>query len=384
MAKRRGHNEGMIRQRTDGRWEARVSLPNGKTKSYYGKTRREAQDKLRTAQRDLENGLNLSASKQVLSRFLDDWLESVKPSLKPKTHHSYAQVVRLYLQPAVGHLELAKLTPQHVQALMHNLTQQGLSPRTVQYARSVLRIALNRALKWALVSRNVAALTDPPRSVRKPVQPLSGDQARRFLDYVSDHDDRILPLLTTAIMTGLRQAELLALRWSDVDLQAGLLRVRHTLQRVDKVWTFVEPKSKRSTRTLSLPDAAVAALKIHRAHQCEERLAAGDRWQDWGLVFTTKKGTPLEPSNLNGRLHKLLDGAGLPLQGMHSLRHCCASLALAQGVSPRVVMEMLGHSQISLTMDTYSHVMPVMLQDAARALDAALAKRDATEPVDSL
>ncbi len=372
--KRRGHGEGSIKQRADGLWEARISLPGGKRKSFYGKTRKEAQDKLRAAQRDLDAGRDLTAKPQTIARFFDDWLETTaKPTIRPKTHHSYAQLIRLHIKPAIGTIPLANLTPQHVQRMMGDMTARGLSPRTVQYTRAILRRALGHALKWGLVTRNVATLVDPPRSVKKPVQPLSAAEARRFLDHVRNQNDRLWPFFTTAIMTGLRQAELLGLRWSDVDLDAATLRVRHTLQRIEGKWEFVEPKSKRSARTLSLPDTVVTALRAQRVRQLEERLLAGERWKDWGLVFTSSVGTPLEPSNLNGRLHALLDVFELDHQGMHSLRHCFASLSLAQGVHPRVVMEMLGHSQISLTMDTYSHVMPTMLKEAAKALDAALA-----------
>jgi integrase len=171
----------------------------------------------------------------------------------------------------------------------------------------------------------------------------------------------------------------MGLRWEDVNLDRGTLRVTHSLQRIDGEWRFVEPKSKRSARTLSLPSIVAAALREHWDRQAFERRAAGDEWRDLGLVFATAKGTPLEPSNLNGRLHRLQDACEVPRQGMHSLRHCCASLLLAQGISPRVVMEQLGHSQISLTMDTYAHVIPAMLQDAANALDKALGACDQSE-----
>jgi integrase len=369
---RRGHHEGTIRQRPDGTWEARLSLPNGRRKSLYAKTRREVQDRLRAARRDADNGLYLTARRQTVATFLTRWLEdTAKPTLRPKTHHSYAQLVRLHILPAIGTVQLDQLTPQHVQRMMREMTARGLSPRTVQYTRAVLRRALGYALKWGLVTRNVATLVDPPRSVRKPVQPLTRDQARAFLAYAKEHDDRLWPFFTTAVLTGLRQGELLGLRWADLDLNSATLRVTHTLQRIDGAWRFVEPKTRRSARTLSLP--AMAALRIQKDRQGFERRAAGALWQDRELVFTTPKGTPLEPSNLNGRLHKLLDGAGMPRQGMHSLRHCCASLLLAHGVAPRVVMDQLGHAQISLTMDTYSHVM----RDAADALGTAFA---AAEP----
>ena len=371
---KRGNGEGSIYQRADGRWVGAVTLSSGKRKSVYGATYQEAKTKLRQAQRDQEHGLDLSKKPQTVALFLADWLESTaKPTLRPKTHHSYAQLIRLHIVPAIGTIQLAKLTPQQVQRMMRDMTAKGLSPRTVQYARAILRRALGYAVKWGLITRNVATLVDPPRSVRKPVQPLTGDQARAFLDHVKAQDDRLWPFFTTATLTGLRQGELLGLRWSDVDLTTGVLRVTQTLQRIEGRWQFVEPKTRRSARTISLPAAVVMALRVQKDRQAFERKTAGELWQEWQLVFTTPKGTPLEPSNLNGRLHKLLDGAGLPRQGMHSLRHCCASLLLAQGVSPRVVMEQLGHAQISLTMDTYSHVMPAMLRDAADALDASFA-----------
>jgi len=372
---KRGNGEGSIYQRQkDGRWVGAVTLANGKRKAVYGATYQQAKTKLREAQRDQEHGLDLSQKPQTVARFLADWLESTaKPTLRPKTHHSYAQMVRLHIVPAIGNVQLAKLTPQQVQRMMRDMSAKGLSPRTVQYTRSILRRALGYALKWSLVTRNVATLVDPPRSVRKPVQPLTGDQALAFLAYVKQHDDRLLPFFATAVLTGLRQAELLGLRWADVDLTAETLRVTHTLQRVDRRWQFVEPKTRRSARTFSLPAPVVAAIRAQKDRQAFERKLAGELWQEWELVFTTPKGTPLEPSNLNGRLHKLLDGAGLPRQGMHGLRHCFASLLLALGVAPRVVMELLGHAQISQTMDTYSHVMPAMLRDTADALGAAFA-----------
>jgi integrase len=372
MATRRGHNEGTIKHRSDGRWEAMFTLPNSRRKSLYGKTRKEVQEKLRAALRDLDAGLDLAAGRQTVGQCLDRWLDDVvKPRVRPKTHKDYAQLIRLYINPALGRVQLAKLSPAHVQKMMGDMTAQGLSPRTVQYTRGVLRSALGQALKWGIVSRNVATLVDPPRMEKKRVTALSAEQARKLLDSVKDQNDRLWPLLTVAVMTGLRQAELLGLRWSDVNLTANTLHVAHTVQRIDGEWCFVEPKSKRSARTLSLTAEAADALRAQRSRQADERLAAGTRWQERNLVFTSAVGTPLEPSNLNGRLHTLLEACGLPRKGMHSLRHCFASVLVSNGVSPRVVMEALGHSQISLTMDTYAHVMPAALQDAARVLEDA-------------
>jgi integrase len=368
----RGHNEGSIYQRaSDGLWVAALTLPNGKRRAYYGKTRSEARDKLKEAQRELDNGIDLDASRQTVGQFLDRWLSDVaKPGVRPSTYESYRLHVERHLKPALGHLALRKLTPQHVQALMNEKVKAGLAPRTVHLMRATLRRALGYAVKWSLVTRNVATLVEPPRAVRKPVQPLNAEQVRRFLD--ATRDDRFGPLFHVAIASGLRQGELLGLQWEDVDFAAGTVTVRRALQRIDKRPVFVEPKSDRSRRTVNLPASAVAALKIQKDRQAFARQAAGEHWQEQDLVFASTIGTPLDAPNVTHRLQALLKDAGLPRQRFHDLRHCCASLMLANGEHPRVVMETLGHSQISLTMNTYSHVMPAMQRDAADRLDALL------------
>jgi integrase len=255
--------------------------------------------------------------------------------------------------------------------MMSAKTAAGLSPRTVQYLRAVLRRALGQALKWGLVARNVATLVDPPRSVKTPVAPLSAEQARAFIAHTAA--DRLGPLFHVAIASGLRQGELFGLRWQDVDLTVGTLYIRHALQRIDGTLTLVEPKTALSRRTVTLPESAVAALRVQHDRQVFERAAACEGWREGGYVFTSSIGTPLEPSNVSHRLHTLLEAAGLPHQRFHDLRHCAASLLLAGGVAPRTIMGILGHSQISLTMNTYAHLSPALERDAARALDGVLA-----------
>ena len=242
----------------------------------------------------------------------------------------------------------------------------GLSPRTVQYARAVLRKALNQALRWGLVPRNVATLVDPPRSKRHEIVFFAPDQANAFLD--TARGDRLEALYRVALSLGLRQGEALGLRWEDVDLERGVLRVRVALQRIDGVPQLVEPKTPRSHRTIALPRPLAAHLRAHRTRQITERLAC-PRWQDWDLVFPSSVGTPLSPQNLTKRYKALLRDAGLPAMRFHDLRHSCASLLLAQGVPARVVMETLGHSQIGLTLNTYAHVMPELQRQAAEAME---------------
>ena len=236
---------------------------------------------------------------------------------------------------------------------------------------AVLRRALGQALKWGLVARNVATLVDPPRVQRREVQPLGPDQARAILAAVQG--DRLEALYSVALAVGLRRGEALGLRWTDVEFDAGALAVRAALQRVNGKLQLVQPKTARSRRTIALPQSVIVALHRHRVRQLQERLLAGQRWHDTGFVFTTTLGTPLDPRNVYRHFQRALDKAGLPRKRFPDLRHTCATLLLAQGVHPRVVMDILGHSQIALTMDTYSHVIPALQREAAGRMDALLA-----------
>ncbi len=370
---KRGQNEGSIYKRKDGRWEAALTIPGtgGKRQRFYGETQREVREKLTAARRALDQGDLPIRERQTVGQFLERWLtDVVKPGVRPRTHQSYAQLVRLHLKPALGHHQLTKLTPQHVQALLNAKLAAGLSPRTVQYLRAVLRRALGQALKWGLVARNVATLVDPPRSVRHENRPLTADEARRFL--AAARGDRLEALYAVAVALGLRQGEILGLRWPDIDLDAQVLTVRFAIQRVDGTWQLVEPKTRRSQRAIAIPPLIIAQLRQHRARQLEERLLAGARWQDWDLVFPSTVGTPIDPRNLTKRYKALLQRAELPAIRFHDLRHSCASLLVAQGLHMRVVMETLGHSQIGLTMNTYAHIMPDLQRQAADLMEGLL------------
>jgi integrase len=235
----------------------------------------------------------------------------------------------------------------------------------------VLRAALNQARRWNLLSRNAAELVDPPKCKRFKIEPLSPEQARVLLKAAKGNKHEAL--YAVALACGLRQGEVLGLHWQDVDLEKGCVVVSQALQRQRGAGlVFTETKTDRSRRAIALPSPLVAALKEHRVRQLEERLAAGSHWRDMGLVFSSSVGTPLEPRNLFRNFKALLKKARLPDVRFHDLRHSAASLMLAQGVPLRVVMEVLGHSSISLTANTYSHVMPSLVQDATEKVATVL------------
>jgi integrase len=270
----------------------------------------------------------------------------------------------------LGKVPIARLTPQQVQALLNAKLAEGLAPATVVYIRAVLRRCIGYAVRWGDVSRNVAALVEPPRIIRQEIRPLSPSDARALLDVVKG--DRLEALYAVALAVGLRESEAFGLRWRDLDLDAATLSVRHALLRMTGRVELVEPKTTRSRRSIAIPASVVAALRTHRARQIEERLVAGAGWEDWDLVFATSIGTPLRRADVLHALHGHLKQAGLPQMRFHDLRHACASLLLAQGVHPRVVMETLGHSTIGLTMNVYSHVLPQLQREAAKSMDEVL------------
>ena len=375
LGKKRGQNEGSIFQRKDGRWVAEVSLGwmNGtrKRKLLYGKTRKEAHEKLTTALRDQQRGLPIVGERQSLREFLGRWLEdSVRPTVRPRTMESYAEICRLHVIPALGHLPLVKITPQHIQSLLNEKLESGLSPRRVQYIHAVIRRALGLAEKFSFVPRNVARLVDPPSVPQIEIVPFNAEESKKFL--VAVEGDRLEALFVVAVGVGLRKGEVLGLYWNDIDLERSQLRVRRSLQRLSGQLQLVPPKTDKSRRVLGLPAFVVQALHQHRSRQLEERLRAGGSWQESDLVFTTPTGTPLDGPGVTRRLHRILDSNELRRVRFHDLRHTSASLLFFKGVDRRTIMENLGHSQISLTSNVYTHVVPELQREAARKMDDLL------------
>ncbi len=354
-----------------GRWRAAITIEGGRRKYLFGTTRQEVAKKLSAARIAQDQGLLVTAPSQPLARFLDRWLkDSVANRVRPWTYKGYEAVVRNHINPTLGNVRLDRLAPQQVQALVNQKLASGLAPKTVASILGILRNALGQANRWELVARNVAKLVDPPRQVRHEIQPFTVEEARVLLD--AAQTDRLGALYSVALAMGLRQGEALGLRWKDVDLDLGMLQVTYQLQRINGEAKLVEPKTRLSRRSLALPATILVTLREHRQLQVEERLLAGRRWVESGLVFTSTIGTPLDGTNVTKSFQRLLAKAGLPKRRFHDLRHSCATLLLVQNVAPRVVMEVLGHSQISLTMNTYSHVLPTLKREAALKMDAVL------------
>src|ERR687885_1253717 len=373
---RRGNGEGTITRRKDGRCEARYYVPtvNGtKRKVIYGKTQAEVRDKLTKALSDRIDGIVYDDENMTVGEYLDVWLKgSVQGSVRRSTYDRDTNLVNNHIKPILGGLKLKKFNSAHVQSFYRDRLDKGLSASTVHKLHDILRRGLAQAAKWHLVQRNVADTVKPPRPAPTEISALSAAETRRLLEAADG--DRLEALYVLAVHTGMRQGELLALRWQDVDMENAVVSVRRTVTRSGGRVAFGEPKTKKSRRSIRLTPQAVEALRRHLKRQLQDIEILGDRYQDQGLVFTTDTGAPINPSNLRQRsFAPLLKRAGLPHMRFHDLRHTCATLLLSRGVHPKFVQEPLGHATIAITLDTYSHVMPSMGDATARAMVDALA-----------
>jgi integrase len=282
------------------------------------------------------------------------------------------RIVRLHIKPTLGRVKLETLTPTHLRSLFRERLEAGLAPRMVQLIHTTLHKALKQAAVDGLVSRNVAGMVRAPRSPGKEIRTLTPHQARALLQYADL--DRLETLYVLAVTTGMRQGELLGLKWDDVDMEAGTLQIRRTLSTATgKGFSFNAPKTAKGRRSIKLPETALSSLRRHREAQQQEKDTITGLWEDHGLVFTSLVGTPLTRQDLITRSFKpLLQRAELPNIRFHDLRHTCATLLLGRSVHAKLVQELLGHATISVTLDTYSHVLPSMADRTATAMEDVL------------
>jgi len=337
-----------------------------------GKTKTEALLALRKATAERDSGLVFEVENITLAEYLDRWLNGpVKTkNLKPITYEQYQRQVRVHIVPSLGQVKLRSLNPELVQDLYDSKIAAGLKPASVRYIHTVLHNALEHAHKRRLIPENVASKTDPPK-VRPPeIQPLDAEQTRKLLD--AAHTEPQGSLYVVAVTSGLRIGELLALRWTDVDLEQGVMRVSRTLSRAKGGPRFTTPKNGKG-RPVTLTREAIEALRSHRKDQNEVRLKLGTLWEDNDLIFASEMGRSLTRDFVDRRSYKpLLKRAGLPEKRLHDLRHTCATLLLGQGVHPTLVQKLLGHASVVMTLNRHSHWIPSMGDQTARAMEAAL------------
>lgn len=377
MGRRRGNNEGTVFQDKEGVWWAQLPPDDqGKRPKRRAATQREAQEKLRELVRQREKGVNLTAKQPTVEEFLQVWLDEViKPQRKPRTHEMYAQYVRLYINPHLGAIKLNKLTSARIQSWINEL-ERKIAAQTALNAYQRLNTGLEVAVRWRYLSENPAAHVERPKPRRVPIRPLNAAQAAAFLESVQGH--RLEMLYVLALRLGMRQGELLGIRWKDVDLDRGMLRVAEQVQKLRNRQTVsVAPKTPKSIRELPLSAELVAQMRAHWRMLEEERSLADVRWKEYGLVFPSEVGTPILPRNLTRHFKASLRRAKLPsTTRFHDLRHTAATLMLGAGVPIKTVSDILGHSSIQVTADTYGYTFEEDKQRALDTLAQTLTRRD--------
>ncbi|HEY2882267.1 MAG TPA: site-specific integrase, partial [Pirellulales bacterium] len=335
-------------------------------RAIYGDTKKEVQQELAKLQHANDSGMLCNVDMLNVTAYLTKWLnEAARPSVCDTTFSNYEAVVNNHISPRIGGIRLQKLTPLHVQSLYSQMEADKVGGHTRLLVHIVLHAALDRAIKWQLVPRNVCDAVERPVASKADIQPLTTEQTGTLFNAVKGN--RLEALYILAVSTGMRLGELFGLQWSDVDLKAGTVTIHHTLQELDGHLKLKEPKTKSSRRKIDLTNVAIVALHDHRKRMMAEG-HAGCQW-----VFCNQSGGNLRRSHFHRAEYKpLLKAAGLPAIRFHDLRHTHATIMLSSGENVKVVSERMGHSSSTITLDTYSHVMPGMQKAAAGRLDSLL------------
>lgn len=376
------------------RWRARFTHPDtGKRVAVYSFLKGRAGVRQCAERRDaalaaVDDALDAEQAAQTLAQFLERWLETVvRPNLRPRSFERYEGIVRRYLVPELGAVKLGRLRTRHIADVYASLrlpravtitharsvrtVQRAMSAASLRYLHAVLHGALSQAVEWRIIASNPADRVRLPAKTGEVMTPLAPDQVPTFLEAIRDHPLEVV--FTLAIATGMRQGEILGLQWRDLD--GSRLHVRHTLVRMNGGWWLGDPKTPQSRRTIELTDPTVTMLRAHRRRRAKHFLRLGHRLTADDLIFIDDSGMPLHGRHVTERnLRSLLRSAGLPEIRFHDLRHTYATLQLAVGTSPKLVAEVLGHKDVGITLDRYSHSQPAMQREAAERLDALLGR----------
>jgi len=367
MAKRRGNNEGTIHQRQNGTWRAQITL-DGHRLSFTASTRNTCQQWLKNTVHQIDEGMNFASTVKTLGEFLNNWLDSSCASMQRTTSKQYHQVSRSYIIPYIGKIKIKDLRPDQIQHFYDILLKRGLGIYAILKTHTVLRSALSHAQKLGIINRNPASVVITPKEQQKEMKILDETQVGRLLLSVKNH--RWEALYHLAIVTGMRQMELLGLKWTDIDWINRSLKVERQLLRSNsKQLMFSQTKTRYGKRTLTLGMKSIEILKAHYERQHISRRTAGEKWSEQGLIFTNNIGGAISHRNLLRDFKHVLANAGLPHIRFHDLRHTAASLMLNHGIAPIIVSRRLGHAKPSITLDIYGHLIPSMQSEAAELID---------------
>lgn len=333
-------------------------------------TKQEAERALTKALNEFGQTGNIELTQETVKDYFSSWLAQKRQQVRPGTYNTYMWLVNTHIIPSLGKMKLKNITPPHLVQLYNQLLAKGLAPQTIKHISKILHDAFETALKWGQLNRNVAKLVKTPKVPRYEMKIWDETQVNTFLK--STENTRYFTLFLLAISTGMRKGEILALKWEDIDFANSRLTVRRSYVRGYKGFMFQEPKTTAGIRNILLPDQTVQSIKKHKINQNVERLKAGRHYQEFGLVFPTCTGKPMNPQQLDEAWNKAIKHSKLPKIRFHDLRHTHASLLLKSGVHAKVISERLGHSNTSITMNVYSHLLPGMQEQAANKINSMI------------
>ena len=366
MAKR-ANNEGSLHKLPNGHWRAQMSIGCQRV-SHTAGTKRECQEWIKSMTSQVDMGMSFQGTKQTLAEYLEAWLLGIQSSLREGTFYQYKMTCRRHILPALGQFKLVEVRPAVIQGLYAAKLKSGTGPRTVEFIHQVLHRAFEHAIKLGILGRNPVDATTPPKVESKEMSFYDENQANEFL--LAAKGTRNETLYHLAIATGLRQSEILGLKWTDLDWKKRTLLVQRQLKRqFEGQDYYAQPKTKNSRRAVLLGPTVIELLKIHLVNQEDERKKAGARWQENGLIFPTPIGTPKNQSNLYREFKEFLAKANLPQIRFHDLRHTAATLLLNHGIAPIIVSRRLGHHKTSMTLDIYGHLITELQDEAADLID---------------
>lgn len=335
------------------------------------RTRREAQATLTAWLADIDKGTAVDRSTKTVAEIVAYWIDThARPHLRAKTVADYENIIKNHILPELGDIPVQRLTPDRLLTFYARKTAAGVGPRTLRLCHILLRQALRQAATVGFVSRNVADIVKPPRGQRPEMHVWNVAQAQAFLA-VADQSN-YGPIWIVALATGTRRGEVLGLRWQDMDVAQSALHVRQTVGAVRGRIEFKPPKTRSSMRTVHISKEVIAALQEHKRRQDERRLTLGETWQAHNLIFTAENGNPIHPDNLQHDFRRLVRLAGVPYIRIHDLRHTFVTLAYQSGASIKAISEMIGHANIGITLDIYTHVLPEQRMEVSIKVSALL------------
>lgn len=374
-------NNGTVRQRPDGRWEARATIA-GKRRSFYADRQSDALKAMRAAQKAADDGNYLEPTRITVSAWLDTWLhEYAANTCKPLTLSTYQSRIETHIRPALGKIKLTELTAAHVQTFYNDLTRnKGLAPKTVNSVHGILHKALTQAVKLRYIGYNPADACDTPRLTQREITPLSESEITAFLTELQQSGEPLSRLFHVALFTGMREGEICGLPWDAVDFTSGTITVRQQLQKEKKKGGsfYIATTKNEKTRTITAAPFVMDLLREEYAAQRKARLAAGLIWKnEWNLVFTNAIGEHIVPQTALKRFKAVCTRIGRPDARFHDMRHTFAVASLQEGDSVKTVQENLGHATASFTLDVYGHVSDKMKQDSAARMEKFIEKVNA-------